>query len=88
MFATLHSKTPHVVTMQWLDSDWVVTILSPTSGTSGRLQNRVSVPPWLLHSDDVYQVPSVFPCSDCAVTYYVSIIVDRFLHRLLGSGYL
>ena len=65
----IHSKTPHVVTMLWLDSDWVVTILSPTSGTSGRLQNRVSVPPWFLHSDCVYRVPSVFPCSDFAVAY-------------------
>ena len=52
-----------------LDSDDMVTVRSPTSGTSGRLQNRISVPPWLLHSDCVYQVPSVFPCSDCAVAY-------------------
>ena len=35
MFETLHSKTPHVVTVLWLDSDDVVTILSPSSGTSG-----------------------------------------------------
>ena len=63
----IHSKTSHVVTMLWLDSDWVVTILSPTSGTSGRLQNHVSVPLWFLHSDYVYRVPSVFPYSDCAV---------------------
>ena len=48
---TLHNKTPHVVTVLWQDSDDVVTILSPTSGTSGRLQNRVPVPPWFLHSD-------------------------------------
>ena len=26
----VHSKTPHVVTMLWQDSDWLVTILSPT----------------------------------------------------------
>ena len=26
----VHSKTPHVVTVLWLDSDDVVTILSPT----------------------------------------------------------
>ena len=49
----IHSKTPHVVTVLWLDSDDVVTILSPTGGTSGRLQNRVSVPPWFLHGDCV-----------------------------------
>ena len=47
----LHSKAPHVVTVLWLDSDGVVTILSPTSDTSGRLQHCVSVPPWFLHSD-------------------------------------
>ena len=44
----VHSKTPHVVTVLWLDSDDVVTTLSPTSGTSGRLQNR-----WFLYSDCV-----------------------------------
>ena len=49
----LHSKTPHEVTVLWLDSDHVVTILSPTSGTGGRLQNCLSVPPWFLHSDCV-----------------------------------
>ena len=65
----MHSKTPDIVTVLWLDSDDVVTICSPTSGTSGRLQNRVSVTPWFLHSDCVYQVPSVFPCSDSAVAY-------------------
>ena len=48
---TEHSKTPHVVTVLWLESDNVVTILSPTGGTSGRLQNHVSVPLWFLHSD-------------------------------------
>ena len=62
----LHSETPHIVTVLWLDSDDVVTIRSPTSGTSGRLQNRVFVPPWFLHNDCVYKVPSVFPCSDRA----------------------
>ena len=44
----IHSKTPHVVTVLWLDSDNVVIILSPTSA----LQNRVSVPPWFLHISD------------------------------------
>ena len=48
----VNSKT-HVVTVLWLDSDDEVTIPSPTSGTSGRLQNRVSVSPWFLHSDCV-----------------------------------
>ena len=48
----VHSKT-HVITVLWQHSDDVVTILSPTSGTSGRLENHVSVPPWFLHSDCV-----------------------------------
>ena len=66
----VHSKTPLEVTVLWLDSDWVVTILSYTSGTRGRLQNHVSVPPWFLHSDCVYyRVPSVFSCSNSAVAY-------------------
>ena len=65
----LHTKTPHVVTVVWLDTDDVVTIRSTTSGTSGRLQNRVTLPPWFLHSDCVYQVPSVFPCSECAFAH-------------------
>ena len=39
----LLSKTPHVVTVLWLDSDNVVTIRSPTSGTSGILQNSRGV---------------------------------------------
>ena len=47
------AKFPHVVTVLWQDSDNVVTILFPTSGTSGRLQNCVSVPPRFLHSDCV-----------------------------------
>ena len=64
----LHSKTHvHLVAVLWLDNDDVVTILSPTSGTSG---NHVSLPPWFLHGDDcVWWVPSVFPCSDHAVAY-------------------
>ena len=72
----------------WLDSNDVVTIRSPTSGTSGRLQNRVSVPPWLLHSDCVYLVPSVFPCSNpcshCSVVT-VSGTREKWLHRHSGS---
>ena len=50
LFLCFISKTPPVVTVLWLDSDWVVTIISPTSGIRGRLQNRVSVPPWFLQS--------------------------------------
>ena len=50
----IHRKFPHVVTVLWQGSDNVVTVLSPTSGTSGRLQNHVSVPPSFLHSDYVF----------------------------------
>ena len=82
----LHSKIPHVVTVLWPDSDDVVTILSPTSGTSGRLQNRVSVPPWFLHSDCVWG----YLVSSHVVTVQLPTrcLVDRFLHRLDGNGYL
>ena len=57
----IHNKTPHEVTVLWPDSDYQVTTLLPTNDTDGRLPNQVSVPPWFLHSDGVYRVPSVFP---------------------------
>ena len=65
-YQLVHNKTPHVVTTLWLDSDDVVTILSPTSVTSVRLENHVSVPPWFLHSDCVsgaYCLPMKWLCS-------------------------
>ena len=49
MIASLHSKIPHVVSVLVFSSqvvtvsDNVVTILSPSSGTGGRLQNHVPV---------------------------------------------
>ena len=46
---TANSSCSHM----WQDSNDVVTLLSPISGTSGRLQSRVSVSPWFLHSDCV-----------------------------------
>ena len=49
----VHRQFPHVVTVLWQGSDNVVTILLPTSGTGGRLQSSVSVPPWFLHGDFV-----------------------------------
>ena len=49
----LHSKTPHVVTVLWLDSDDVVTILSSTRNLVEGYKTNVSVPPWFLHSDCV-----------------------------------
>ena len=49
----VHRQFPDVVTVLWQGSDDAVTILSSTSGTSGRLHNCVSVPPWFLHSDCV-----------------------------------
>ena len=71
----------YVVTVLWLDSDDVVTILLPTSGTSGRLQNCVSVPPWFLNGNLL---------SSHVVTVQLPIrcLVDRFLCRSHGSGYL
>ena len=42
-----------VVTMLWQDSNKVMTFLSPTSGTSRRLQNHESMSLWFLHSDRV-----------------------------------
>ena len=67
----------HYTAVLWLDSDGVVTVHSSTSGTSGRLQNRVSVPPWFLHSNCVYRVPaSCWPCSDWRLP--TRCLVDRF----------
>ena len=64
----------------------MVTIRSPTSGTSGRLQNRVSVPP------DSY---TVTVCTRYLVSSHVVTVqlptrclVDRFLYKPHGSGYL
>ena len=68
----LHSKTPYEVTMLWLDSDLVVTILSPPSG------------PNLYHLDSY----TVTMCTGYLVSSYVvgvqlptRYLVDRFLHR-------
>ena len=61
----LHTKTPHVVTMMWLDSDWGDYSFT-ISGTSGKQQNQVYVPPWFLHSDSGYQLLNFFPCGNCA----------------------
>ena len=47
----LHRNFPHAATVLWQGSNDMMTILSSTSGTSGRLQNRLSVLPWFLHSD-------------------------------------
>ena len=72
--------------MLLLDSDDVVTILSPTSGTSGRLQNRVSVP----HDSYTMTVCNGYIVSSHVVTVQLptSCVVDRFLDRPHGSGYL
>ena len=66
----------------------MVTILSPTSGTSGRLQTV-----YLCHLDSY----TVTVCNGCLVSSHVVTVklptrclVDRFLHRPHGtcSGYL
>ena len=62
----LHCLFPHVVTVLWQGTDDVMTVFSSTSGTSGRLQNCVSVLLWFLHSDyrvsknDLYQATGFF----------------------------
>ena len=48
----LHSKIPNVVTVLWLDSEDVVTILSSTRNLVEGYKT-VSVPPWFLHLDCV-----------------------------------
>ena len=82
-----HSKTPHVVTVLWLDSDDVVTILSPTSGTCGRLQNHVSVPPSAYfyntnptNSSNVQQNKwhhSTFDCLEHKLVKYIPLTHDK-----------
>ena len=57
----VHSKTPHVVTVLWQDSDDVVTILSPTRNLVDGYKTM-----YLCHLDS-YRVSSVFPSSDRAV---------------------
>ena len=68
-FQHVHIKIPYVVTVLWLDSDDVVTILSPTRNL---VEGYKTV--YLCHLDS-YTVTvcngasSVFPCSDRAVAY-------------------
>ena len=66
LLTPIHHQFPYVVTVLWQGSDDVVTVLLSTSGTTGRLQNCVSVLPWFVYSDCVieYLVASI---SDCAV---------------------
>ena len=82
----LHSKTPHVVTVLWLDSDDVVTILSPTRNL---VEGYKTV--YLCHLDSY----TVTVCNGCLVSSHVVTVqlptrypVDKFLHRSHGSGYL
>ena len=57
----IHHQFPYVVTVLWQGSDCVVTVLSSTSGTSGRLQNCVFVPPLIPTGTMCYWVPSLCP---------------------------
>ena len=82
----LHSKTPHVVTVLWLDSDYVVTILSPTRNLVDGFKTV-----YLCHLDshtvtvcNRYLVPSNL----VTVQLPTRCQVNRFLHRPHGSGYL
>ena len=63
----LHHQCPHVVTVLWQGSDNVATVLSSTSGTSEKLQNCVSLLPWLIHSGFMLMTA----ISDHIVAYYV-----------------
>ena len=74
----VHHQFPYVVTVLWQGSDYVVTVLLSTCVTSGRLQNRVSVPPWFLHSDLCYWVPS--RCPSVTVQLPTTYSVARLLH--------
>ena len=93
----IHSKTPHVDTVLWLDSDDVATILSPTSGTIGLplvplvalVEGYKTV--YLCHLDSY----TVTVCIGYLVSSHVVTVqlltrclVDRFLHRHHGSWYL
>ena len=82
----IHSKTPHVVTVLWLDSDDVVTILSPTRNL---VEGYKTV--YLCHLDSyTVTVCSGYLVSSNVVTVQLPTrcLVDRFLHRPHGSGYL
>ena len=81
-----HSKTPHVVTVLWQDSEDVVTILSPTRNP---VEGYKTV--YLSHLDSY----TVTVCNGYLVSSHVvtvqlptSCLVDRLLHRPHGSGYL
>ena len=82
----VHSKTPNVVNVLWLDSDDVVTIVSSTRNL---VEGYKTV--YLCHLDSY----TVTVCNRYLVSSHVvtvqlptSCLVDRFLHRPHGSGYL
>ena len=85
LFFHIHSKTPHVVTVLWQDSDDVVTILSPTRNL---VEGYKTV--YLCHLDSY----TVTVCNGYLVSSHVVTIqlptrylVDRFSHRPHGTGY-
>ena len=82
----IHSKTPYVVSVLWQDSDDVVTILLPTRNL---VEGYKTV--YLCHLDSC----TVTVCNGYLVSSHVATlqlptrcVVDRFLHRPHGSGYL
>ena len=82
----IHSKTPHVVTVLWLDSDDVVTILLSTRNL---VEGYKTV--YLCHLDSY----TVTVCNGYLVSSHVVTVqlptrclVDRLIHRPRGSGYL
>ena len=81
----MHSKTPHVVTMLWQDSDGVVTILSPTALVEGYKTvylchlNSYTVTVWTRYLVCSHVVTVQLP---------TRCLTDRFLYRPYDSGYL
>ena len=81
----IHSKTPHVVTLLWQDSDDVVTILAPTRNL---VEGYKTV--YLCHLDSyTVTVCNSYLVSSHAVTEQLPTrcLIDQFLRRPNGSGY-
>ena len=84
----VHYQFPHIiVTMLWQNNDNVVTILSPTSGTSRRLQNHVSVNATLIPTQSLCVTGYLLSAHVVIVQLPTRCLVAKFLHRPNGSGY-
>ena len=82
----VHNKTPHAVTVLWLDSDDVVTIVSPTRNL---LEGYRTVYLCRLDSYTVTVCDGYLVYSHVVTVQLPSrCLVDKFLYRPHGSGYL